>query len=1403
MVVRGSARTRLAALLVTVTALATAAAAAQQRGAGVAQKVGPAGTRRALIVGISHYLYFATDKQLNYAAADAEAFDKVLRSPAGGSVADSNIKKLLNEDATAGRITADLGWLVRESKPGDEAIIYFAGHGDVESLTGLQGGFLLATDAPSSNYFAGGTIQVSVLGQFVAGITQKGASVFMITDACRSGKLIDEEGARRTTAALLEGWNGVTKLVSSSPDQSSWEGTQWGGGHGVFTYFLIAGIQGLADANGDGVVTLNELWRYVDENVEKETGGKQAPPPPFGDMTRRMARVDTATLMAARAMMSEHKPVELAARSAGGDSTPGDTSVARALEAFQAALNAGSLLEPAGVSAWDAYRRLAGLRGAARALPGVRENLAAAFQDDAQHVILDYLAGGNTQPSPARLRRAADEVGRARELLGPQDVLASSLKARQLFFQGYASVRDRHYREALAPLEQSVALEHNAAYAYNALGFAYIGLARYADARRAFADAQTRAPRWSYPAEGLALVNSKQGRRSEAETGFKQAIQEDSTYLAPRVELASLYKRTQRTADAERMLRDVLARDSTNPGAHAELASLLEHDGRLADAERDYRRAVALDTVDFSPANDLGAFLLNHSTRFAEAEVAFRQAARLAPDSALVAANLGLVYQKLGRPADAEREYRRAIQLDSLNGDRYATLGGFYFSERRLPEAEAAFKSGAAVAPKSARLAGFLGWTYRVERRLTDAEREYRRAIRLDSLNEGRYNDLGVVLFSEARFADAAAAFRRATALAPESPLFAGNLGLALLKSGAAADAEREYKRAATLDSLNFKRYEDLGVAYVRLGRHSDAEAAFHHAAQLAPQSADVAGDLGWLYAKLGRPADAEREYRRAMTLDTADFSRPNQLGVFLLNTGHYLDAETELRRATRLARLGADSADVADNLGLVYRKLDRPGDAEREFRLAITLDSLPYLYHLHFGTLLLDESRFSEAEAHLQRAAALAPQAADVSGELGWLYSKLGRSADAEREYRRALALDSLNFARPNELGVFLLNSGRYSEAEAQFRRAARLANRTADSVVVADNMGLLYGKSGRLADAEREFHRAIALQAQGDRDAHQIDAAGDLTRLRSKIDRPADVQREYRVDASKKEQDLESLRPAAGRSRVAELMPEGEVLLRQTARTAPTEIDSAEAADNMGAVYRKMDRPADAEREFRRAVRLDSLSYAYRLHLAEVLLDGTRYDSAAKEIRRAAALRPATEPPSPQWAGRTSELGAYYWKIGKPAHAEAIWRAALRFDSTSSVSLNRLAWALYARGVLPEAATLSDRSLAAPNLDSLSRREYFDTRANIWLDQGDPQRALQLFDSALALGDSPRLHLGRAMSLLELHRDKDAAAEYALAARAATPLTDLAHAHDVDRYSRKALARMKRLGAPGVVKP
>jgi uncharacterized caspase-like protein len=66
-------------------------------------------------------------------------------------------------------------------------------------------------------------------------------------------------------------------MTASDVNEVSNESPQWGGGHGVFTWALLEGLRGAADADADRFVTAGELFGYVSARVREETGFQQNP----------------------------------------------------------------------------------------------------------------------------------------------------------------------------------------------------------------------------------------------------------------------------------------------------------------------------------------------------------------------------------------------------------------------------------------------------------------------------------------------------------------------------------------------------------------------------------------------------------------------------------------------------------------------------------------------------------------------------------------------------------------------------------------------------------------------------------------------------------------------------------------------------------------------------------------------------------------------------------------------------------------------------------------------------------------------------------------------------------------------------------------------------------------------
>jgi uncharacterized caspase-like protein len=113
----------------------------------------------------------------------------------------------------------------------------------------------------------------------------KPRKVVTFTDACHSqgigggilGGTVKQNNLINQYLARFAGEAERAIITASDISESSYESDQWGGGHGVFTYFLLEGLKGKADLNRDGTVVAGELFQYVQQQVRSATGGSQNP----------------------------------------------------------------------------------------------------------------------------------------------------------------------------------------------------------------------------------------------------------------------------------------------------------------------------------------------------------------------------------------------------------------------------------------------------------------------------------------------------------------------------------------------------------------------------------------------------------------------------------------------------------------------------------------------------------------------------------------------------------------------------------------------------------------------------------------------------------------------------------------------------------------------------------------------------------------------------------------------------------------------------------------------------------------------------------------------------------------------------------------------------------------------
>jgi len=231
-----------------------------------------------VIFGIENYRNVGTG--VPFAKRDAEYmkeyFQKVLGIPAENIYFQTD-EATLSEFKT---VFDPGGWLAKNAnKPGNEIYIYYSGHGAPDPEGNKA--YLLPADG-NPNY---ASISGYSLEQLYSNLAQlKAKQITLFLDSCFSG-------ASRNNEIILASARPVfisTALPSIAPNLavfSASTGSQISSSyndklHGLFSYYLMKGLKGEADANGDKQITQKELIDYLNNEVNSQArrmGREQEP----------------------------------------------------------------------------------------------------------------------------------------------------------------------------------------------------------------------------------------------------------------------------------------------------------------------------------------------------------------------------------------------------------------------------------------------------------------------------------------------------------------------------------------------------------------------------------------------------------------------------------------------------------------------------------------------------------------------------------------------------------------------------------------------------------------------------------------------------------------------------------------------------------------------------------------------------------------------------------------------------------------------------------------------------------------------------------------------------------------------------------------------------------------------
>jgi Flp pilus assembly protein TadD len=698
-----------------------------------------AGNTYAIVIGISSYKYPEIPK-LNFSNRDAVVFADFLMSASGGSVPKQNIRLLTDSMASTGEVDKALRWVLYNCQANDRVYFYFSGHGEMENVTMNRNGYLICYNTPAVAITNMG-LSIAYLNDVLNTLSvQTKAKVIAITDACHSGAMNGNKfrGNFFVGEQLMLKKENEIRMASSKPDQLSNENVDWGGGRGIFSYYLVNGLQGgLADANHDGTVSVGELKNYLENKMANDPVLKNEEdvqtPVIDGALDFNLATVVESEAVKIKEQFKSDSIYTMMVMSSmlqlnKDENTEPDVYFLKLLKTQNLEGLTDSLKLNLLAADEIAFTLIKGLKKDSLTETGLRKmneleaslkadkeklnrfnlDLASSFLDIGQAVIANYIQGDEAE---LERRRYYNSNNNGYDVYTRMFAVALKLSQTdkyyitkaEVFFHYFSGLAlrlkiplaenaDSLIELALIEQKKALELEEHAAYIYNELGVLYKYENNLAEAEKYYTKATQLSPGWAIPQSNL--------------SGIK-ITQKD-------------YEKALAYANIADSLQNGLQSISINRGF------VNEKKGNLLFAEEYYHNAIEINNRHFVPFERLGYVNMN-TANYAMADSFFYEAdlrkkgyhfkgndllpniydedfgqitrlhcdidsTKLSPADIFAFFTWGVQEYEIRNYTNAIRILKKVIALDKTNPLVFHYMGKIYYDQQKWEEAEIMFK---------------------------------------------------------------------------------------------------------------------------------------------------------------------------------------------------------------------------------------------------------------------------------------------------------------------------------------------------------------------------------------------------------------------------------------------------------------------------------------------------------------------------------------------------------------------------------------------------------------------------------------------------------------------------------------------------------------------------------------
>ncbi len=283
------------------------------------------------------------------------------------------------------------------------------------------------------------------------------------------------------------------------------------------------------------------------------------------------------------------------------------------------------------------------------------------------------------------------------------------------------------------------------------------------------------------------------------------------------------------------------------------------------------------------------------------------------------------------------------------------------------------------------------------------------------------------------------------------------------------AEAIRDWSSVLQVDPGNVRAKNNLIFAYVTLGHsyalhglEDEASELWEKALQMNPDNLDVIHNLSVCYEQKGNKERAQKYWtetvrRWKLLLDKNPDDEYLKNCIIEVHRHHGGALETKTKEGDRASAIEQ------------YREVLKynPNDFEAQFQIA---------------QALMEEQKWEEGAAELERLSRSHPKNVEVLNLLGWARLNSGQVDSAFQVWRRSLALDPKNFATKDtlirahlSLGKRLRESGLFTPALVHFKQLLRyLGNESPEAHM---ELGVTYDMKGDIRSAAAEYNTVMQL--------------------------------------------------------------------------------------------------------------------------------------------------------------------------------------------------------------------------------------------------------------------------------------------------------------------------------------